>query len=157
MSQTIAKEIMELRELEVPELLTRYEEVFGKSPRIKRREWLWRRIGWKIQENRFGGLSVIAKQRLEELIADIDLELGGNQRSVSGGFRKPRKPGEPVIGTTLLRAWRGRQIEVRVVEEGYEFDHVLFRSLSALAKAVTGAHWNGRLFFGLTKRQRRHG
>ncbi len=157
MSETIAKEIMELRELEVAELALRYEEVFGKSPRIKRREWLWRRIGWKIQENHFGGLSVVAKQRLEELISEIDLQLGESQSTVSRGFRKSRKPGEPAIGTTLLREWRGRQIEVRVVEEGYEFEHVLFRSLSALAKAVTGTHWNGRLFFGLTKRKRRHG
>ncbi len=157
MSQTIAKEIMELRELKVPELLRRYEEVFGKSPRIKRREWLWRRIAWKIQENRFGGLSVVAKHRLEELISEIDLPLAESQRSVSGAFRKPRKPGEPPIGTTLLRQWHGRQIEVRVVDEGYELDGVVFRSLSALAEAVTGAHWSGRLFFGLTKRKRRRG
>ena len=157
MSETMAKEIMALRELEVPELVTRYEEVFDKSPRIKRREWLWRRIGWKIQENRFGGLSVVAKRRLEELISEIDLPLEESQRTVSLGFRKSRKPGEPAIGTTLLREWHGQQIQVQVVDQGYEFERVVFRSLSAVAKAVTGSHWNGRLFFGLTKRKRRRG
>ncbi len=157
MSETMAKEIMALRKMEVPELVASYEEVFGKSPRIKRREWLWRRIGWKIQENRFGGLSVVAKRRLEELISEIDLPLGESQGTVSGDFRKSRKPGEPAIGTTILRQWHGQQIQVRVVDQGYEFECVVFRSLSAVAKAVTGSHWNGRLFFGITKRKRRRG
>ena len=58
-------------------------EIFGKRPAgLKHREWLWRRIAWKIQEQRFGGLSTVAKRRLDELIADLDLPLQAEPKSV---------------------------------------------------------------------------
>ena len=68
-------EIRELRAMPVPELVARYEAAFGKPPRTKHREHLWRRIAWKIQEQRFGGLSSTAKGRLDELIAELDVPL----------------------------------------------------------------------------------
>lgn len=146
---SIGEEIDALRAMAVPELVARYREVFGRDPRVKHREWLWKRISWKVQERRFGGLSEKAKERLEELIAEIKLPFTEDTRTVSGPLKGRSKPGAPAVGTTLVREWRGRRIEVRVVDGGFEWDGVLFRSLSAVAEAVTGAHWNGRLFFGL--------
>ena len=147
---SITDEIAELRAMPVPDLVERYEDVFGKPPRVKHRDWLWRRVAWKIQEQRLGGLSTLAKKRLDELIAELDLPLG--QRTVSSKVARQRS-GEPSVGTTLVREWRGTEVIATRVEDGWEHDAVVYRSLSAIAKAVTGSHWNGKLFFGLTTRK----
>ncbi len=149
-----AKEIDRLRGMKVPELVEQYTELFGKPPRVKHREWLWKRCCWRLQEIRLGGLSETAKKRLEELIAELDLPLPEEQRTVSGALKKAQKPGDPPVGTTLVRQWHGQEVRVQVLEGGFEHGGVVHRSLSALAKAITGAHWNGRLFFGLTQRRR---
>ncbi len=151
----IAEEIEELRTMSVAELAPRYEEVFGRPPRVKHREWLWKRIAWKVQEQRFGGLSDVAKRRIDELIAEMDLPLGDDRRTVAGALRRPERPDGPAVGTTLVRRWHGHDVHVRVVEGGYEHEGVIHKSLSATARAITGSHWNGRLFFGLTSRNGR--
>ena len=139
----------------VPELVERYEELFGKPPRCRNREHLWKRCAWKLQEQRFGGLSTVAKRRLEELIGEIDLPLSDRQRTVSGHLNGHVRPADHKVGTLFTRKWRGREIRTVAVEGGYEYDGVVYKSLSAVAKAVTGSHWNGKLFFGLTKRKKR--
>jgi hypothetical protein len=58
----------------------------------------------------------------------------------------------PVVGTRLVREWRGERHEVTVVPGGFEYLGRLYRSLTAIAKVITGQHWNGRLFFGLRRR-----
>jgi Protein of unknown function (DUF2924) len=154
-TKTISEEIAELRAMDVPSLVARYEAVFGRAPRVKHREWLWKRIAWKIQEKRFGGLSEVAKRRLDELIAEIDLPLGEATRTVTGRLASAAKRCQPAVGTTITREWRGREICVRVLENGFEHDGVVYRSLSAVACAITQSHWNGRLFFGLSKERNR--
>ncbi len=62
---------------------------------------------------------------------------------------RPRDPAEPPVGTTLVREWHGQPIRVTATADGYEHGDRTFRSLSAVAQHVTGAKWNGRLFFGL--------
>ena len=58
---------------------------------------------------------------------------------------------DPLPGTVLTREYKGREVRVRVLEKGFEYEGQPYRSLSAVAKAITGSHWNGRLFFGLRK------
>ncbi len=149
--KTVTQEIQCLRSMAVSELAERYEAVFGRVPRVKHKDWLWRRIAWKIQEQRFGGLSEVAKRRLDELIAELDLPMV--QRTVNGKIARSR-PGDPPRGTTLTRIWKGEEVRATAVEGGWECDGVVYRSLSAVAKAVTGSHWNGKLFFGITSRRR---
>lgn len=146
----IPQVIAELQAMDVAALVVRYEELHGRPPRVKNRTWLWRRCAWKEQERRFGGLSTTAKARLEELIAELDLPIG-EQQVVRGPAPSP-KSGDIPVGTTLVRDWHGRQVRTTRVEGGWEHEGAVHRSLSAVAKAVTGAHWNGRRFFGLTKR-----
>jgi Protein of unknown function (DUF2924) len=146
--KSVSEEIAELRGMDVPALVGRYEAVFGKPPRVKHRDWLWRRIAWRIQEQRLGGLSTTAQRRLDELIAEIDL--GG---TVRGRLERAAKPGTPTTGTTLTRMWRGKELLVRVVDGGFEHEGVVYRSLSAAANAITGSHVSGRAFFGLTERK----
>src|SRR5688572_4299129 len=133
--KSITEEIAALREMDVPALVERYTAVFGKAPRVKHKDWLWRRIAWRIQADRFGGLSTVAQRRLDELIAEIDLPLG-NGRTVRGPIERPAKPGNPSVGTTFTRAWRGEQLLVRAVENGFEHEGVVYRSLSAAANAI---------------------
>jgi len=149
----MAQELEELRQLETPALVARYEELFGKPPRTKHRAWLFKRCVWKLQERRFGGLSVATRRRLDELMAEIDFPLPDDRRTVTGSVGRGRKPGEPPVGTILTREWRGTEVRVTVVEGGYEHAGVVHRSLSAAVKAITGSHWNGKLFFGLTQRR----
>ena len=155
MDEALSKAIMELGQMKIPQLVTRYKEIYGKPPRIKNRGWIWKRIALKIEEERFGGLSQLARRHLEKLISEIKLPLGEDRRTVTGAPKEERKPGDPPVGTTLIRKWHGRQIQVRVMENGYEHDGTVYRSLSAIARAITGAHWNGRLFFGLVTRKRK--
>ena len=150
-TRSITDEIQELRAMPVCDLVDRYEAVFEKPPRVKHKDWLWRRIAWKIQEQRFGGLSSVAKRRLDELIADLDVPL--DRAQTVHGKVGCQKPGDPALGTTLTRTWKGREVTATTVEGGWECEGVVYRSLSAVAKAVTGSHWNGRLFFGLTSRK----
>jgi len=150
----IEKEIEALRKMAVPELVARYREVYGKEPRVRNREWLWKRVSWRIQEMKFGGLSHLAKERLEQIIAELDVPLTERQRSISGRLKRPGRSNDPPVGTILTRTWHGREIQVTVVDGGYEYDGVVHKTLTAAAKAITGSHWNGRLFFGLVKRKK---
>jgi len=149
--KTIVEEINELRSMAVSDLVTRYEEVFAKPPRIKNRDHLWRRIAWKIQEQRFGGLPGPARRTLNALMGEIELP-DQMIRKAGTAHAAPQRPGRPAIGTTLVRAWHDREYRVRVMENGFELDGVVHKSLSAVAKAITGQAWNGSLFFHLKKR-----
>lgn len=151
--KTVEEEIEELKKLELPELFARYQEVFGREPRVKDPEWIWKRIAWKLQEIQYGGLSKVAKKRLEELIATIHLPLPGD-RPPERQNRKCDKPRELAIGTVLTRHWKGREIRVRVIDQGYEWNNTRYKSLTALAEMITGSHWNGRIFFGLRSRKK---
>ncbi len=147
--KSVTDEIAELRAMKVPELVTRYEAVYGKPPRVKHREWLWRRVAWKVQEQRFGGLSQVARRRIDELVAEMDTPLG-TERTVRA--RVAKSSHEPVVGTTLTRVWKGREILATKAPDGWEHDGVAYRSLSAVVKAITGSHASGPAWFGLTKR-----
>jgi len=148
---SIIDEIATLRELTAADLVERYTELHGKPPRSKHREWLWRRVAWKLQEQRFGGLSQVAKRRLDELIGELDLPLTGD-RTVRGRVEGTRTAGKPIVGTVLIRQWRGMEVRATRVEAGWECDGVVHRSLSALVKAVTGTHASGPAWFGLKTR-----
>jgi len=148
--KTVAQEIAELRAMAVPDLVARYEEVFGKPPRVKNKEHLWRRIAWKVQEVRFGGLPGPARRALNALMAEIELPIKPNQSAVTG--RVGASHADLAVGTSLAKKWHGHEYRVRVVDGGFELDGVVHKSLSAVAKAITGAAWNGHLFFGLRKR-----
>ena len=135
----------------VAELVPRYRELWGKEPRVQHQVWLWKRCAWKLQEIEYGGLSEVAKRRLEELIAEIEIPPAEGDRTVSGKLER-RRPDDPAPGTTIMRIYKGRELRLQVLEDGYELDGVLHKSLSAAAHAATGSRWSGRLFWNLRKR-----
>lgn len=154
MKQSMAARIGELRQMTVAELVDQYREAYGKEPRVKHKQWLWKRIAWQWQTIEYGGLSTTAKNRLEELIAEIKIPPAPGDRTVSGKLKKAG-PNDPTPGTTITREWKGREIVLHVRDDGFELDGVLHPSLTAAAFAATGSRWNGRLFFGLSKRKKR--
>jgi hypothetical protein len=97
-----------------------------------------------MQERAFGGLSASVRQRLQRLGS----ELRNTGRIVSIG-RKPKFK----FGTRLIREWQGRTYEVTVLERGFDWNGKIYRSLSAIARGITGTRWNGHVFFGLKSRQ----
>lgn len=109
----------------------------------------------------FESLSSEAQSRIRELMISLDplgklvaqaknsgLTPATKQKTPRRDIRLP-KPGD-----VLRRYYKGRAITVSVLESGFEYEGRRFRSLSAIAKAVTGAHWNGLLFFGIVRQER---
>ncbi len=153
---SIPARIARLQEMSVGELREKWRKLYGEEPRSRHRVWLWKRLAWRIQELEYGGLSERAKKRLEELMPTAELAL-----RVPRDFLKGVEPGPsravrdkriPPPGTVLLRNYKGQGIVVTVLENGFEWEGREYRSLSAIAKEVTGAHWNGVRFFNLTRK-----
>jgi hypothetical protein len=142
------------------QLRDKYQEVFGEPTRSGNRDFLFKRLAWRIQSLAEGTLSERARRRAEELARDADLRttaprptqatVGAHARAVTGTVRATAHDRLPIPGTVLTRTYRGRRVEAKVLPRGgFEHDGQVYRSLSAVAKAVTGSHWNGHLFFGL--------
>ena len=160
MNPTVTAQIRALQTATAADLADRYTALFGKPPRVRNRAWLFRQVAWKLQERELGGLSERARTRLNELLSKIDLPL----RDAPPPARRPTAPApaapsardhrELVPGTELTRRWRDQDIRVRVLDDGgFDWNGARYGSLSAVAKAITGASWNGRLFFGLVERR----
>ena len=112
-----------------------------------------KRIAYQVQVAAYGGLSGPARAELKRLAADIQLPKAPTRGHV-GNDRAKKSSGQPRPGTVLQREWRDQQIRVEVLPDGFEWNGERYGSLSAVARAITGARWNGRLFFGLTGRKR---
>jgi hypothetical protein len=155
----IARQIAELDGLTVSQLQEKWEEVWQEPCRSRNKDNLRKRIAWRIQALAYGGLSQRALDRAREL-ADEPLLRVRNTRtppSTPSGETVihrfvPQTPCDQLmVGKVLTREYQGRKLVVTVQEKGFLFAGQIYRSLSAVAKAVTGAHWNGRAFFGLSK------
>ncbi len=140
----------------VGELRAEYEHLFGEPSRSCNRRHLIRRIAWRIQAEADCGLSDRARVRAEELADEHGLRLSAPR--TEGDPAEPQKPSSRrrlAPGTVLVRSYKGRTIEVTVTEDGFLHEGETYRSLSAVARAVTGSRWSGHVFFGLTQRKRR--
>ena len=160
-TQNIQATITTLERMTVAQLQAKYLEVFGEPSRSGNRGFLIKRIGWRIQSQAEGSLSERAKRRAEELARDADIRTTipkareTEARAMKQTVKVPTAHDRlPIPGTILTRKYRGQQIEVKVLANGFEHEGQTYRSLSAVAKVVTGSHWNGLLFFGLTSQKR---
>jgi hypothetical protein len=156
MHVNVAKEVTMLGAMSVAELRRRYAEVFGEPARTGHKVWLIKQIVWRLQALADGDLSERARRRAAELANDADLRLypPRSAQVVPAGKDVPSRTERPdcrlpAAGHTLSRFYKGRLLHVRVLTKGFEFDGVVYRSLSAVAKAITGSHTNGFLFFRL--------
>jgi hypothetical protein len=162
MDSTVIAAIEELPRSKVAALQKRYRELFGEESKSSNKQFLFRRIAWRLQANAEGDLSERARHRAVEIADDRDLRLRAPKEfvtppeSVSPSFDRSRPPKDgrlPQPGSLLTRRLGDRQIVVKVLKEGFEYESRHYRSLSAIAREVTGTRWNGLLFFGLAERR----
>lgn len=157
MVQNLKTEIAALRKMTPAQLREKYLELFGEPSRSGNKDFLFKRVAWRLQSLAEGTLSERARQRAAELARDADLRttMPRAPQTTTGATERvkpaPAAHGDriPMPGTVLTRTYRGQVIEVTVLPKGFEWEGQMYRSLSAVAKAVTGSHWNGHLFFGL--------
>lgn len=139
-------ELKQLKKKAIPELLIIYREVFGEPSASRSKPHLIRRIAWGLQAQGEHSLSVKALRRVTELIDPHDLRVCSATNQPGQAQKASRTP---IPGTIITRLYKGELLEIRVHHEGFEFRGQRFQSLSALAKHITGSHWNGNLFFGI--------
>ena len=156
MKRNLANDLAGLDRLSVPELRHRYATLFGEPTWVANRAWLVKRLAWRMQALAEGDLSERARRRAAELANDADLRLGP-PRPQKNGSKAPAPPPTaarrdrrlPRPGTLLTRAYKGQTLQVQVLADGFEFEGKFYDSLSAVARAITGSHCSGYLFFRL--------
>jgi hypothetical protein len=154
----IWREIDALRHQTVGQLRVKYLEVFCQESRSNNQEFLVRRIAWRMQANAEGGLSERARERAALVAEEADLRIRAPQSFLKGLAQGNRDPRLPAVGTFLNREFQGRNVSVEVLEKGFRYQEQVYRSLSAVARQVSGVQWNGFAFFSMPVNVgRRHG
>jgi hypothetical protein len=156
MEQTLNADIAALQRMSTSDLRRRYAEVFGDQPPSWNRVWMLKRLAWRLQALAEGGLSERARRRAEELANDADLRLNAPkaktaevpvERTTVKPLSAPADERLPPPGTILTRPYKGQTVQVQILTNGFAYQGQVYLSLSAVAKAVTGSHTNGFLFF----------
>ncbi len=141
MTDPIPARLAALKTMALPELKAEWRTLFGAEPPGYNRRYLESRLAYRIQELAYGGLKPETLRRLEILGEQYD--------SDNVTTRRIRHDARPAAGTRLMREYRGVEHTVTVLADGYEWQGRPYRSLSAVARAITGTRWNGLVFFGL--------
>ena len=151
----VGKELAALEKMTTGQLRARYRALLGDEARSWNRQWLFRRCAWRVQALAEGGLSERARQRAMEIANDADVRFIA-PRTVAPDKGNPQqavhtdlKPDDrlPMGSAIIRRPFKGRMHVVTVLPNGFEYDGEHYHSLSAVAYAITGSHWNGYHFF----------
>ncbi|MGB7189859.1 MAG: DUF2924 domain-containing protein [Acidobacteriaceae bacterium] len=146
MKPDLETRLSRLPSLETGDLRNFWLELFGDAPHPKlRRELLIPILSYRRQEKALGGLRPATARRLRS-IAD---ELTSGKKGIRHNHSGPR------AGTRMVRQWQGRLHEVVTLDNGFTYDGQKYRSLSEIARAITGTRWSGPAFFGFKKRSSR--
>ena len=144
--EPILARLAALKAMSVNELKAEWQALFDAPAPNNSRNFLEGRLAYRIQELTYGGPDKQTR-RLLDLLAD----------EVEGTLTRKAQiadPRNPVVGTKLIREWDGIAHTVTVLREGFDWDGRRYKSLSAVARAITGTRWNGYRFFGLRQRKR---
>ena len=141
--ETIETELARLPELGLDELRRRWRDLYRHpAPKFFRRTLLIRGLAYQMQVEVYGGLSPATKRRLREIAEAVR---NGTEETLR--LAPQIKP-----GTRLIRRWQNTTHTVTVLDQGFEWNDARYKSLSAVAKAITGTNWNGFMFFGVKRR-----
>jgi hypothetical protein len=141
----VLAQLAALKGAPAPVLKARWRELFGNEPPPYNRSFLESRLAYRIQELAYGGLK---RETIERLQA-----LAKQEEKAPRGARRTATANRPVAGTKLVRQWKGVEHHVTVLADGFEYLGHPYKSLSVVAREITGTRWNGWVFFGL-KNQR---
>ena len=155
MHVNVAKELAALEAMKVAELQIRYAQVFGEETLVASKALLVKHIIWRLQALAERGLSERARQRAAELVQGADLRLLPPRRKQLAPASAQNKEmanriaeaSLPLPGTILTRWYKGKTLSIQVLRHGFEYDGQVYKSLSAVAKAISGSHTSGYLFF----------
>ena len=146
-SKTVLRRLAELDTLSTEDLRVKWRTLYDQDPPRFKRQFLIKHLAYRIQEIAYGGLDDNTRRRMDELLDDAGYDALG--RKVNKVVRHARK-NTIVPGTVIKREWHGEQHEVIALSGGgFEYRGMPYRSLSAVARAITGTRWSGPLFFGL--------
>lgn len=159
----VTRELLALGRMTMSELRAKYREALGEETTSRNAPYMRKKIAWRIQELAQGGVSERAQARIKAIQQTAPLRerppaptaAASTAVAVEAVERVARDPALPAIGTVLRKEHRGQVHEVTVAQGGFVYRGKTYSSLSAIAKAITGTSWNGRLFFGLISRRRK--
>ena len=143
MTDSIVARIAALKVTPTLDLRTLWRDLFETDPPRQNRRFLESRLAYRIQELEYGELKPSIVERLEALGEELD---GGNVH-----VRKRRTDDRPIAGTRLIREYQGVEHCATVLADGFEYQGRPYKSLSAIARAITGTRWNGWVFFGIRR------
>ena len=143
MTESVLAQIAALKSSPTAELKARWRKLFDTAPPPYNRRFLESRLAYRIQELAYGGLKPTTIARLEALGEQLD----GGKIDV----RRQRADDQPIAGTRLIREYQGVEHCVTVLIDGFEYQGRPYKSLSAIARAITGTRWNGWVFFGVRR------
>lgn len=146
LDQTVLSRLAAMKALSVKELKAEWEKLIGTAAPNNSRAFLELRIAYRIQELSYGGPDRETRRMLDLLADEVE---GHNRRK-----HQIADPRNPVVGTKLIREWDGVEHTIIVLKDGFDWKGRRFKSLSALAREITGTRWNGYRFFGLRERTR---
>jgi hypothetical protein len=140
MTDSIAARVAALPKTPTAELKQMWRDLYDSEPPGFSRSYLISRLGYRLQELHFGGLKPATRAKLDALADGLDPKAA-----------RRRVVDRPVVGTQLIREWRGVEHKVTVLADGFEWEGRRYKSLSATACAISGSRWNGWAFFGLKR------
>ena len=146
MNDPVLARLVALKTTPTPKLKEQWRQLFEGEPPAFNRRYLESRLAYRIQELAYGGLKPDTVRRLEKLGEELD---GGRV-----DVRKRPANDRPISGTRLIRDYQGVEHCVTVRDDDFEYQGRPYKSLSAIARAITGTQWNGVVFFGLKSGRR---
>ena len=146
MNDPVLARLVALKTTPTPQLKEQWRQLFEGEPPAFNRRYLESRLAYRIQELAYGGLKPETVRRLEKLGEELD---GGR-----ADVRKRPANDRPISGTRLIRDYQGIEHCVTVRDNDFEYQGRPYKSLSAIARAITGTQWNGLTFFGLKSGRR---
>lgn len=149
MKNDILRQLAELERMPFAGLRKQWQELFGGEPPGYNRTFLIKRLSYRIQERAYGGIKPETRAELDRMLN----EEGYDELGRLGPKEAPRIREDQIVpGTTLIRYWKGERHTVTVLDEGFEYLGQPHKSLSAIAKKISGTKWSGPAFFGLRKK-----
>jgi len=163
MKKPLRDQIDELSAMSGAELEKQHMQLFGEEPATTHRQFLFRKVAWRLQADREGGMPESARELARAIAQDTPLR---NRVISNAGKRRAGIPIDqsvttiitpghdsrlPMPGGLIVKKFKDKTIVVKVTDVGFEYDNRRYTSLSAIAQEVTGTKWNGFVFFGLAK------
>lgn len=144
---SVLRQLASLRIMSLEDLRKKWFDLYGTEAPEYQKEFLLRKLAYRIQELYYGGLSQYSLSILKK-------GCDQNPFSVAARVMGEKKRGRisELAGTRFVRIYNDRKHEVTAHENGYEYEGIIYRSLTAVAEKITGTHWSGKAFFGVNKK-----